>query len=196
MPRRSAIQDVIEQFVERLTAVIEAEAVSRARDVVLQAFGGRAPAGLKLRGPGRPPGGAAVLVFASGARGRSSFVRCRAAPTVLRPCSEWSVRSTRTCRSPRSRSTARRGRLRSQRARRRADFPRDCGAGATSPEPRPSGAPNSGAISRRSGWHRRCDVCLLKPQGGRHDHRDRANFDPLSRSVKVAPSTVDLRSKR
>jgi hypothetical protein len=61
MPRRSAIQDVIEQFVERLTAVIEAEAVSRARDVVLQAFGGRAPAGLKLRGPGRPPGGAVVL---------------------------------------------------------------------------------------------------------------------------------------
>jgi hypothetical protein len=61
MPRRTAIQDVIEQFVERLTSVIEAEAVSRARDVVLQAFGGRAPAGIKLRGPGRPPGGAAVL---------------------------------------------------------------------------------------------------------------------------------------
>lgn len=56
MPKGSAIQDIVEQFVERLTAAIEAEAVSSARDMVLQAFGGRAPAGIKLRGPGRPPG--------------------------------------------------------------------------------------------------------------------------------------------
>ena len=61
MPKRSAIQDVVEQFVERLSAVIDAEAVSRAREVVLQAFGGRAPAGIKLRGPGRPPGSGAVV---------------------------------------------------------------------------------------------------------------------------------------
>jgi hypothetical protein len=57
MPKTSAIHDVVQQFVERLSALIEAEAVSRARDVVLQAFGGRAPAGIKLRGPGRPPAG-------------------------------------------------------------------------------------------------------------------------------------------
>jgi hypothetical protein len=56
MPRPSAIQDVVQQFVEKLSELIEAEAVSRARDVVMQAFGGRAPAGIKLRGPGRPPG--------------------------------------------------------------------------------------------------------------------------------------------
>jgi hypothetical protein len=55
MPKTSAIHDVVQQFVEKLSALIEAEAVSRARDVVLQAFGGRAPAGIKLRGPGRPP---------------------------------------------------------------------------------------------------------------------------------------------
>jgi hypothetical protein len=57
MPRRSEIQDVVQDFVVKLSSLIEADAVSRARDVVLSAFGGRAPAGLRLgRGPGRPPG--------------------------------------------------------------------------------------------------------------------------------------------
>ena len=54
MPRRSEIQDVVQDFVERLSSLIEEDAISRARDVVLSAFGGRAPAGLRLRGPGRP----------------------------------------------------------------------------------------------------------------------------------------------
>jgi hypothetical protein len=50
-----SIQYVVEQLVEMLWGLSVAEAVSGARDVVLQAFGGRAPAGIKLRGPGRPP---------------------------------------------------------------------------------------------------------------------------------------------
>ena len=54
MPRRSEIQDVVQDFVERLSSLIEEDAISRARDVVLSACGGRAPAGLRLRGPGRP----------------------------------------------------------------------------------------------------------------------------------------------
>ena len=54
MPRRSEIQDVVQDFVEKLSSLIEEDAISRARDVVLSAFGGRAPAGLRLRGPGRP----------------------------------------------------------------------------------------------------------------------------------------------
>jgi hypothetical protein len=56
MATRSEIQDVVQDFVVKLSALIEQDAVSRARDVVLSAFGGRAPAGLRLRGPGRPPG--------------------------------------------------------------------------------------------------------------------------------------------
>ena len=56
MPRRSDIQDVVQEFVTRLSALIEQDALSRARDMVMGAFGGRAPAGLRLRGPGRPPG--------------------------------------------------------------------------------------------------------------------------------------------
>jgi hypothetical protein len=53
MPRRSEIQDVVQDFVDKLSSLIEEDAVSRARDVVLSAFGGRAPAGLRLRGAGR-----------------------------------------------------------------------------------------------------------------------------------------------
>ena len=56
MPRRTEIQDVVQEFVTRLSSLIEQDAMSRARDTVLSAFGGRAPAGLRLRGPGRPPG--------------------------------------------------------------------------------------------------------------------------------------------
>ena len=52
MARRSAIEDILQQFVSRLSSLIEEDAVSRARDAVLTAFGGRAPAGVKLRAVG------------------------------------------------------------------------------------------------------------------------------------------------
>ena len=55
MPRRSEIQDVVQDFVEKLSSLIEEDAVARAREVVMGALGGRAAAGLRLRGPGRPP---------------------------------------------------------------------------------------------------------------------------------------------
>jgi hypothetical protein len=50
MPRRSEIQDVVQEFVAKLSSLIEQESVSRAREVILGAFGGKAPAGLRLRG--------------------------------------------------------------------------------------------------------------------------------------------------
>jgi hypothetical protein len=50
MPRKSDVHSLVEQFVETLSSLIEEETVSRARDAVLSAFGGRAPAGLQLRG--------------------------------------------------------------------------------------------------------------------------------------------------
>jgi hypothetical protein len=68
MPRRSGIRGVIDQFVSRLSSLIEQDTVTRAREAVLSAFGGRAPAGVSFRGgrgrsdglavgrPGRPPG--------------------------------------------------------------------------------------------------------------------------------------------
>lgn len=47
MPRRTALQELVEQFVSKLSSVIEQDAVARARDVVLGALGGRAPANLR-----------------------------------------------------------------------------------------------------------------------------------------------------
>ena len=55
MPKRSAIQDVVEQFVERLSALIERKPYRVRARSCFSAFGGRAPAGIRLRGPGRPP---------------------------------------------------------------------------------------------------------------------------------------------
>jgi hypothetical protein len=50
MPKKSDIQDVVQQFVDSLSSLIEQDVVSRARDAVLQAFGGRAPAALRSVG--------------------------------------------------------------------------------------------------------------------------------------------------
>ena len=56
MARTTDIQDLVEQFVDRLSSLIEQDTVSRARDAVLTAFGGHAPAGL-ARGAGKLVGG-------------------------------------------------------------------------------------------------------------------------------------------
>jgi hypothetical protein len=50
MPKRSFdIRDIVEDFVTRLSSLIEHDTVSRARDAVLSAFGGRGPGGAALR---------------------------------------------------------------------------------------------------------------------------------------------------
>jgi len=69
MPRQPAgsIADIVSQFVDQLSVAMEQEAVSRAREAVLAAIGGRAGGGGRgrgrpaavaevRRGPGRPPG--------------------------------------------------------------------------------------------------------------------------------------------
>jgi hypothetical protein len=49
MPKRSFdIRDIVEDFVTRLSSLVEHDTVSRARDAVLSAFGGRGP-GANLR---------------------------------------------------------------------------------------------------------------------------------------------------
>lgn len=58
MARKTDLQDLVEQFVESLSSLIEQDTVSRARDAVLTAFGGHAPAGLLLRGAGKGAAGA------------------------------------------------------------------------------------------------------------------------------------------
>ena len=64
----SQIRDIVGQFVGQLSALIEQDAVSRARDTILSAFAGESGAGaLGKRGRGRPPGrpaGATVLALA------------------------------------------------------------------------------------------------------------------------------------
>jgi hypothetical protein len=53
MPKRSHIQDVVQEFVDSLSSLIEQDAVARAREAVLNAFGSRAPAVALSRGPGQ-----------------------------------------------------------------------------------------------------------------------------------------------
>ena len=52
MAKRSDVQELVSQFVDRLSSLIEQDTVSRAREAVLTAFGGHAPAAL-LRGAGK-----------------------------------------------------------------------------------------------------------------------------------------------
>jgi hypothetical protein len=47
MPRRSAIQEIVQQFVSKLSSLIEQDSVARARDLVLGAFGKRAAGGVE-----------------------------------------------------------------------------------------------------------------------------------------------------
>lgn len=59
MPRRSfEIRDIVEDFVSRLSSLIEHDTVSRAREAVLSAFSGRLPGGGRANGiaavTGRP----------------------------------------------------------------------------------------------------------------------------------------------
>ena len=49
MAKKTDVQELVQQFVEDLSSLIEQDTMSRAREAVLGAFGGRAPAGLHLR---------------------------------------------------------------------------------------------------------------------------------------------------
>lgn len=91
MAKRSEIQDVVQEFVTKLASLIEQDAVSRARDVVLGALGGRAAAG--VRGAGRPS--AAVAVIGVRKRRKGPIQLCpvpgcsnRAAPVFGMVCSK------------------------------------------------------------------------------------------------------------
>ena len=58
MARRSfEIRDIVEEFVTRLSSLIEHDTVSRARDAVLSAFGGRLPSGVRSNGIGAASAG-------------------------------------------------------------------------------------------------------------------------------------------
>jgi hypothetical protein len=83
----SQIRDIVGQFVGQLSALIEQDAVSRARDTILSAFAGDSGASpLGKRGRGRPPGNpagrpAAATVLALAPTGRKR----RKAPIQLCP---------------------------------------------------------------------------------------------------------------
>jgi hypothetical protein len=49
MPRRTDVQELVQQFVDRLSSLIEQDTVARAREAVMTAFDGHAPVGVQLR---------------------------------------------------------------------------------------------------------------------------------------------------
>src|SRR5438552_3472064 len=84
----SEIRDIVSQFVGQLSALIEQDAVSRAREAVLSAFSGADVAGLGARGVrrrGRPPGGKALPAAVAIGRGRPPGRPRRKAPIQLCP---------------------------------------------------------------------------------------------------------------
>jgi hypothetical protein len=90
MPKRSDIQDVVQQFVDSLSSLIEQDAVSRAREAVLSAFGGRAAAGPALRGAGQVKAVGAVRKRRKGPIQLCPVPGCsnRAAPVFGMVCSK------------------------------------------------------------------------------------------------------------
>jgi hypothetical protein len=84
----SEIRDIVSQFVGQLSALIEQDAVSRAREAVLSAFSGADVAALGARGVrrrGRPPGGKALPAVVAIGRGRPPGRPRRKAPIQLCP---------------------------------------------------------------------------------------------------------------
>jgi hypothetical protein len=85
----SEIRDIVSQFVGQLSALIEQDAVSRAREVILSAFsGGSSPTASARtgRGPGRPPGRRASIASVAAIKpGRPAGKRRRKAPIQLCP---------------------------------------------------------------------------------------------------------------
>jgi hypothetical protein len=98
----SQIRDIVGQFVGQLSALIEQDAVSRARDTILSAFSSESGVGPTVkRGRGRPPGrpaAATMLAIAGGVvrkRRKAPIQLCpvpgcanRAAPVFGMVCSK------------------------------------------------------------------------------------------------------------
>src|SRR5438045_8501400 len=87
MARTTDIQDLVQQFVDSLSSLIEQDTVSRAGDAVLNAFDGHAPAAL-VRGAGKLSG-------IGGKRRKGPIERCpvpggskRPAPAVGTACTQ------------------------------------------------------------------------------------------------------------
>jgi hypothetical protein len=96
MPKRSGeIHNIVQNFVARLSSLIEQDAVSRARAAVLSAFGVGAAAGPARRGPGRPPGSGGKGAVVRRKRRKGPIQLCpvpgcqnRAAPVFGMVCSK------------------------------------------------------------------------------------------------------------
>jgi hypothetical protein len=93
MPKKRSgeIQDIVQRFVDSLSSLIEADAVSRARHAVLTAFGA---AEEPRRGPGRPPSAGGKVVVGRRQRRKGPIQLCpvpgcknRAAPVFGMVCS-------------------------------------------------------------------------------------------------------------
>jgi hypothetical protein len=95
MPKKRSgdIHDIVQGFVARLSSLIETDAVSRAREAVLSAFGG---GGLPRRGPGRPAGATTKALGAVGRKRRKGPIQLcpvpgcknRAAPVFGMVCAK------------------------------------------------------------------------------------------------------------
>ena len=95
MPKKRSgeIHSIVQDFVARLSSLIEQDAVTRARSVVLSAFGVGSPVAVR-RGPGRPPG-SGVKSVAGRKRRKGPIQLCpvpgctnRAAPVFGMVCSK------------------------------------------------------------------------------------------------------------
>jgi hypothetical protein len=93
MPKKRSVEihEIVQNFVERLSSLIEQDAVVRARTAVLSAFG----QGGVRRGPGRPPGFSVVSAAARAQRRKGPIQLCpvpgcsnRAAPVFGMVCSK------------------------------------------------------------------------------------------------------------
>jgi hypothetical protein len=89
-----SIHNIVQDFVSRLSSLIEQDAVARARTVVLSAFG-VGGAGAVRRGPGRPPGSGVSSVEGRRKRRKGPIQLCpvpgcknRAAPVFGMVCSK------------------------------------------------------------------------------------------------------------
>jgi hypothetical protein len=88
------IHSIVQDFVSRLSAMIEQDAVTRARAVVLSAFGVGSGSG-ERRGPGRPPGSGTKTAVGGRQRRKGPIQLCpvpgcsnRAAPVFGMVCSK------------------------------------------------------------------------------------------------------------
>lgn len=96
MPKKRSgeIHSIVQDFVSRLSSLIEEGAVHRARSAVLSAFGVGAP-GVARRGPGRPPGSGVKAAVGRRKRRKGPIQLCpvpgcsnRAAPVFGMVCSK------------------------------------------------------------------------------------------------------------